>query len=206
MLFDLEKIATPVVYKILTACVFPRPIAWVSTRDRQGGFNAAPFSFFNAMGSNPPTVVLGLMPDPAKGFKDTANNIIETNEFVVNLVSEDVAEKMNMTAINAPTGVDEFELAGLTPVDSTQIKAPRIAESPVSFECSVISSVVTGPRQTIVIGRVHVIHVADDYVIDADKGYLRTEDIGLIGRTYASGYVRTTDRFDMERPVWKGSD
>ena len=113
MYWDLEQVSEPIAYKLVAATVMPRPIAWVVTQDAAGRTNAAPYSFFNVMGSAPPTVVLGLMGDAARGFKDTASNIMATGEFVVNLVPERLVQAMNITAVDAPAGVDELALAGL---------------------------------------------------------------------------------------------
>ena len=202
MLFDMETLPQQDRYKILVASVVPRPIAWVTTRSRAGIVNAAPFSFFNAMGADPPTVVLGIMPREGR-LKDTAANIQETAEFVVNLVSEANAEAMNITCIDAPPGVDELELAKLTPVPSVAVAPPRIGESPISFECRLLAALVTGPLQTIVIGRVVRAHVDDAFVLDAKRCHLDTPKLQLIGRMHGSGvYVRSTDRFEMQRPTW----
>jgi flavin reductase (DIM6/NTAB) family NADH-FMN oxidoreductase RutF len=202
MLFDMESLPPQDRYKILTASVVPRPIAWVTTRSRAGAVNAAPFSFFNAMGSDPPTVVLGIVPREGR-LKDTAANIQETAEFVVNLVSEANAEAMNVTCIDAPPDIDELQLARLTPVPSRSVAPPRIGESPVSFECRLLASLVTGPLQSLVVGRVVCAHVDDAFVLDAKRCHLDTGAMRLIGRMHGSGvYVRSTDRFEMQRPTW----
>jgi flavin reductase (DIM6/NTAB) family NADH-FMN oxidoreductase RutF len=203
MLFDLEKMPTEIVYKMLSACIVPRPIAWITTLNGDGGINAAPYSFFNMMGSNPPTVAVGLMAAPDGGFKDTARNIAARGEFVVNLVTEALAEKMNETSIDAPAGVDELALANLTSAPSTRVAPPRIAESPISIECVSIASVITGPMQTIVIGRMVAMAAHESAIKDVEHGYI-TEDMGFIGRTFANGYIRTHDRFDLVRPTWAG--
>jgi len=202
MLFDMETLPQQDRYKILAASVVPRPIAWVTTKSRAGVVNAAPFSFFNAMGADPPTVAIGIIPREGR-LKDTAANIQETAEFVVNLVSEANAEAMNVTCIDAPPGIDELELAKLTAVPSDAVAPPRIGESPVSFECRLLASLVTGPLQTIVIGRVVRAHIADAFVLDAKRCHLDTPKLQLIGRMHGSGvYVRSTDRFEMQRPTW----
>ena len=144
----------------MTATVTPRPIAWVTTLSEDGVVNAAPYSFFNVLGHEPPTLRSGCSPDQGR-FKDTATNILATGEFVVNLVSEGNAAAMNVTCIDAPPEIDELALAGPHAAPSHKIRPPRIAESPVSFECKVLSSLVTGPRQTAVIGRVVCAHVED---------------------------------------------
>jgi flavin reductase (DIM6/NTAB) family NADH-FMN oxidoreductase RutF len=203
MRFDLDKISPAIAYKLLVATVVPRPIAWVVTRSIEGRINAAPFSFFNVMGPNPATLVLGINRDSERGYKDTARNIIDTGEFAVNLVPFHLAEKMNETAINAPQGMNELELAGLTTVPSVHIKPPRIAESPVAFECVKHSTVETGPHQIIVIGLIQAIYIADEFIKDASRGHVDTDGLDLVGRTFGSGYVRLKDKFEMARPVWK---
>jgi len=202
MLFDMETLEAQNRYKILASTVTPRPIAWVTTRSEDGVVNAAPYSFFNALGHEPPTLALGLLAGKGR-FKDTATNILATGEFVVNLVSERNAEAMNVTCIDAPPDIDELELAGLTPAPSHAVRPPRIAESPVSFECRVLTSLVTGPRQTIVIGRILRAHIDDAVVQDKARCYIDTQALRLIGRMHGSGwYARCTDLFQMDRPTW----
>jgi flavin reductase (DIM6/NTAB) family NADH-FMN oxidoreductase RutF len=203
MRFDIDKIDDQIAYKLLAATVVPRPIAWVTTLTSEGQRNAAPFSFFNVMGPSPATLVLGINADAKKGYKDTARNIFDTGEFVVNLVPFALADAMNITAVDAPTGTDELSLAGLETTESALIKPPRIAQSPVAFECVTHSHVETGPHQVIVIGKVVSIHVEDKYVRDAARGHIETEALDLIGRTFGSGYIRTHDRFDLVRPSWQ---
>jgi flavin reductase (DIM6/NTAB) family NADH-FMN oxidoreductase RutF len=202
MLFDMETLAPQDRYKILTATVTPRPIAWVTTLSESGVVNAAPYSFFNVMGHEPPTIALGVLAGTGR-LKDTAANILARGEFVVNLVSEANAAAMNVTCIDAPPEVDELALAGLTAEPSRFIAPPRILESPVSFECRGLASLVTGPRQTIVIGRVVCAHVDDAFVQDAERCYIDTKALRLIARMHGSGgYARSTDLFDLERPSW----
>jgi flavin reductase (DIM6/NTAB) family NADH-FMN oxidoreductase RutF len=202
MLFDMETLEASNRYKILTATVTPRPIAWVTTLSEDGVVNAAPYSFFNVLGHEPPTLALGLLAGSGR-FKDTATNILATGEFVVNLVSEKNAAAMNVTCIDAPPDVDELALAGLTAIASHKIKPPRIAESPVSFECKMLTSMVTGPRQTAVIGRIVCAHVDDAMVQDKERCHIDTPALRLIGRMHGSGwYARCTDLFQLDRPVW----
>ncbi|NMM42870.1 flavin reductase family protein [Rhodospirillaceae bacterium KN72] len=203
MFFDVSRIEPQNAYKLMTSTVVPRPIAWVSTLSEDGVANAAPYSFFNVMGSDPATVVIGIQKDAKRGFKDSAHNILTTGEFVVNLVNEAVAEKMNISCIDAPRDVSEFDIAGLTQRPSQLVKPPQIAESPVSFECVNLTSLVTGPRQTLVVGRVVGIRIEDEYILDADKAYVDTPALHMIGRTYGSGwYTKTADQFQMGRPVY----
>lgn len=202
MRFDLEGLETAKAYKLLAATVMPRPIAWVVTQDAAGAVNAAPFSFFNVMGSAPPTVAIGILGDPERGFKDSARNILDTGEFVVNLVPERLVEAMNITAVDAPRGMDELELAGLSTAPSTHIKPPRIADSPVGFECVAHSTVVTGPAQAVVIGRVLAVHLDDAFILDADRCHVDTPALDLVARSYGSTYVRAQDTFELTRPSW----
>lgn len=202
MFFDMGQLAADVRYKILTATVTPRPIAWVTTRSPDGVANAAPFSFFNVLGHEPPTVVLGLLRHPEKGLKDTAENILATGEFVAHLVPHQMAEAMNVTCVDAPPGTDELKLAGLQTAPSRMIAPPRIVGSPVAFECRTISTHETGPRQVAVIGEVVCAHVADEVILDADKGYIDTPALDLIARMHGSGwYARPVDLFQLARPA-----
>lgn len=201
MFFDMGQLAADIRYKILTATVTPRPIAWVTTRSPDGVANAAPFSFFNVLGHEPPTVVLGLLRHPDKGLKDTAENILATGEFVAHLVPRQMADAMNTTCADVPPGVDELVLAGLRTVPSRMVAPPRIADSPVAFECRTLSTHETGPRQVVVIGEVVCAHVADEFVLDAGKGYIDTLALDLIARMHGSGwYTRAADLFQLERP------
>lgn len=205
MRWDMEAVATPVAYKLLAATVMPRPIAWVVTQDAMGRVNAAPYSFFNVMGSAPPTVALGMLADPERGFKDSARNILETGEFVINLVPERLVAAANQTSINAPFGVDELALAGLTTTPSTHIAPPRISESPVAFECRRHTTVETGPHQLVVIGQVIAVHIADRFVLDAERAHIDTPALDLVARSYGSDYVRSHDTFQLHRPTWAES-
>jgi flavin reductase (DIM6/NTAB) family NADH-FMN oxidoreductase RutF len=202
MLFDMENLEAQSRYKILTATVTPRPIAWVTTLSDDGVINAAPYSFFNVLGHEPPTLALGLLAGKGR-FKDTATIILATGEFVVNLVSERNADAMNTTCVDAPPEIDELALAGLIAVPSHAVRPPRIAESPVSFECRILTSMVTGPHQTIVIGRIVCAHVEDAFVQDRERCYIDTQALRLIGRMHGSGwYARCTDLFQLDRPTW----
>ena len=202
MHFDLAAIPASDAYKLLVSTVVPRPIALATTVDAAGRVNAAPFSFFNAVSSVPPVVVLGISPgDEAAGdgYKDTERNIRDTGEFVVNLVDEALAERMNVCAVDFPTAIGELERADLTPVASVGVRAPRIAESPVSFECKRITGLSLGPRSTLEVGRVIHIHIRDD-LIDPERYYVATEKMRLIGRMHGRGwYARTSDLFLMDR-------
>src|SRR5499427_5716889 len=201
MHFDLAQIPASDAYKLLVSTVVPRPIALATTVDRSGRVNAAPFSFFNAVSSVPPVVVLGISPGATSedGYKDTERNIRDTGEFVVNLVDEALAERMNICAVDFPGGIDELDKAELTALPSAGVRPPRIAQSPVSFECRRITGLSLGPRSTLEIGRVIHIHIRDDLVVSSNVP-AHTEKLGLIGRMHGRGwYARTTDLFLMNR-------
>ncbi len=200
MLFDFDTLSPQDRYKLLVSTVGPRPIAWVVTQDASGLVNAAPFSFFNAISGDPPLVIIGIGGRKPGDAKDTGNNIRETGQFVVNMVSDANAQAMNVTAIDFPAGVDEIKEAGLTTVASVKIKPPRIAESPVAFECERFMNIDVGTDRTLIIGRVLAVHVRDDAVLNAERCYIDNEKLDLIGRLHGAGwYSRTRDRFDMPR-------
>ena len=204
MEFDMRSLPLMSRYKILTSTVTPRPIAWITSMASDGALNCAPFSFFNAVGHDPPIIVLGLLKNPDGSFKDTASNIFSTGEFVVNLVSEIDAQKMNLTSVDAPSDVSEIDLAEIETLPSARVKPPRIATSPVSFECKRMAALDLGPGQTVFIGRVIVAHIKDEFISDPEKLYFDTPAMALIGRTHGAGwYARTTDQFKMDRPVYQ---
>ena len=201
MRYDLDGLPERMAYKLLAATAVPRPIAWVVTLDKAGQRNAAPYSFFNVMGSAPPTVALGIMADP-RGLKDTAQNIADTGEFVINLVPERLVQAMNLTSVDAPRGVDELALAGLETLPSSHVKPPRIAESPVAYECKLIEMVETGPGQVVVIGRVLSVHIEDRFLMDPERAHIDTPALDLVARGFGSTYIRSQDRFELDRPTW----
>jgi flavin reductase (DIM6/NTAB) family NADH-FMN oxidoreductase RutF len=199
--FDPGEHTAPDIYKLMIGMIVPRPIAFVSSLDEQGVRNLAPFSYFTACTSDPPVVcfVSGYRrtEHPAK---DTLRNIIATKEFVVNIVSEEFVDKMNLTSAEVAPEVDEFELSGLTPVASELVRPPRVAESHVHMECHLRQLLPIGEAPgggTVVFGDVLRFHVdekiIDGYKIDPDK-------LKAIGRMGGPTYVRTRDRFNRERP------
>lgn len=201
MQFDMAAMDLGQRYKLMNSTITPRPIAWICTESADGLVNVAPYSFFNACGVDPPLVMLGLLHDFRTGqLKDTATNIVASREFVVNLVSEADAEVMNLTSVDAPRDVSEADYAGVTLAPSTKVGPPRIASSPVSFECELREAIEIG-KQTVVIGEVVAMHVDDAFISNPEKLYLDTPGMGLIGRTHGAGwYARTTDQFALERP------
>jgi flavin reductase (DIM6/NTAB) family NADH-FMN oxidoreductase RutF len=200
MLFDFAAISPRERYKLFVSTITPRPIAWVVSQDAHGHLNAAPFSFFNAFAGEPPVVGIGIGSHEAGRPKDTRRNIRETGEFVVNLVCEEAAAAMNITAIEFEPEVNELEEAQLETIPSVYVKPPRIAASPVSMECKLMQIVELGTENGLVLGRVLAMHVRDDAVLDAAKQEIDTPKLKLIGRMHGRGwYARTSDLFQMER-------
>jgi flavin reductase (DIM6/NTAB) family NADH-FMN oxidoreductase RutF len=191
MLFDFAVLPAPVRYRLLTATVVPRPIAWVVSQNPGGRVNAAPFSFFNVMSDEPPILCVSIGGREAGRRKDSGQNIRATREFVVNLVTAPLMQQMHITAIEFPPEVNELAEADLATLPSLRVRPPRIAASPVAFECTVHSFVEFGDDRTLVVGQVVAMHVHDDAVLNADRGHIDTPKIDLVGRMQgAGGYVR----------------
>jgi flavin reductase (DIM6/NTAB) family NADH-FMN oxidoreductase RutF len=193
MQFDLTAIDALLRYKLLSATVTPRPIAWVLSLDAKGRLNVAPFSFFNVFGEDPPVLAFSILSRSREDLKDTGANVRRRGEFVVNLVGEDNLHQMNVTAIEFAPNVSEIAEAGLTPHPSLKIATPRILESPVSLECRLMRVIELGAMRSLVLGEVLAIHIRDDAVVDAARGYVDTPSLRLIGRAGANSYVTTTD-------------
>jgi flavin reductase (DIM6/NTAB) family NADH-FMN oxidoreductase RutF len=199
MELDLEGQYAERAYSILACLVTPRPIALVTTLSPDGKVNAAPFSFFNLLGANPP--ILAFAPgDREDGTpKDTPRNIRLTHEFVVNLVDESIAEAMNKCAASLPYGENELASAGLHGAPSSVVKPPRILESPASLECTEWGTLQIGENR-VVIGVIKRVHLRDE-LFDAEKERVRTDQLYVIGRMASPHwYCRTRDRFEMIRP------
>jgi flavin reductase (DIM6/NTAB) family NADH-FMN oxidoreductase RutF len=204
MQLDPQALGERETYKLLIGCVVPRPIAWVATVDQQGVRNLAPFSFFNAIGSNPPALSVAISyADRADGRKDTLRNIVATGEFVVNIVDEDLAQAMNITATNYPPEVDEFATAGLTPAPSVLVRPPRVAESPVSLECRLFTQVPVGAgpgSATLVVGTIALLHVRDDLVDERHR--IDITKLRPIGRLAGASYTYVHETFEMARGTY----
>ena len=201
MHFDFATLGPAERYKLMSAAITPRPIAWVTTISPEGVRNAAPYSFFNMMGADPPLVALGLMRRPDGSHKDTARNIQENGEFVVNLVREADAATMNFTCIDAPPDFDELDAASIPTLPSGLIAPPRIASAPVSMECQLFQSIEAG-QTTIVLGKVMMFHIQDD-LVDVERLHVDTLAMQLVARMHGAGwYTRSTDLFQLSRPVY----
>ena len=192
------------IYKLMTGIIVPRPVALVSTVDSNGGVNLAPFSFFSGVGSAPPTVLF--CPSLRSGSnqpgerKDSLRNVEETREFVVNVVSDAIAAKANITAAEVAPDVDEFQLAGLTPLASEVVRPPRVAESPAQMECRLLQVIYTGnvpSSGVIVLGEVVRFHVRKDLF---DDFRVDPATLDAVGRMAGNTWVRTRDRIELVRP------
>lgn len=183
------------------AIVAPRPIGWISTIAADGAVNLAPYSFFNAIGSNPHLVMFS-----SEGRKDSVSFIHETQEFVVNLASRDLIEKMNMSSVDAPRGVSEFGYAGLTPVSSTLVKPPRVGEAHAALECRMTDwyepKGIGGRASSniVVFGEVVGIHIDEAVITD---GLFDIVKAGTTARLGYMDYATVTETFQMRRPHWE---
>lgn len=208
MHFEVLELPHRELYNILISCVGPRPIAWVSTLGAAGQPNLAPFSFFNCVSAKPPLLAFspGLRaPSEPKGSsagepKDTLRNVRETKEFVINVVTCDLLEPMNLTSGEYEASINEFELAKLTPVPSKLVRPPRVGESPVSFECKLYQILEFSPAPgggALVIGEIVAIHIDDAHWKD---GRIDRDSLDLLGRMGGIQYTRTRDRIELPRP------
>lgn len=196
---DLEKDFADRAYQLLVSLVTPRPIALVTTISADGKINAAPFSFFNVLGANPPICAFAPGDRDNGTPKDTALNVRATHEFVVNLVDEGIAEAMNQCAASLPFGENELMRAGLTATPCSIVKPPRIAEAPASLECVEWGTLQIG-KNRVVIGLIKRLHLRDE-LFDAEKKRIFTDKLFTIGRMASPHwYCRTRDRFEMKRP------
>ena len=196
MRFDLETSPASVAYKLLVGLVAPRPIALITSIDEQGRLNAAPFSAYNYLCTDPPIVGIGVTNRPGESHvpKDTARNIRRTGEFVVNVVTEDIAAKMNICATDFPAEISEVEMAGFTTAPSQVVKPPRIAEAHAALECREYTTMEIG-RSRIILGRVVSVYV-DDRFVDPDGPYIKADELHAIGRMNGLGnYAKTRDAF-----------
>jgi flavin reductase (DIM6/NTAB) family NADH-FMN oxidoreductase RutF len=192
------------VYKILTGAVIPRPIGWISTVSQDGIPNLAPFSFFNAVGEDPPHVMFSTVRS-GNTNKDTLNNVLATGQFVVNMATEELVEAINASSVNLPPDGNEFDYAGLTAIPSVKVKAPRVAQSPIHFECQMVHHYsLEGHKDggaTIIIGRIVMFHVSDNVLLDDFK--INRETYHPIARLEGYNYAKLGEVFSIKRPFIK---
>ena len=189
------------IYKILIGTVLPRPIAWVSSVDPSGNINLAPFSFFTVASVNPPILCFSPLLQENSIEKDTLVNISQTGEFVVNIVSYGLAQTMNRTSGPYPSDVNEFDVAGVTPKQSTFVKPPCVADSLVNFECKLQQIIPLGSEPmagNLILGKVCNIHIDPDIV---RNGEVDSKSLDAIGRLGGNMYTTIRDCFEMERPA-----
>lgn len=201
MEIDPQETSQKNIYKILTGAVIPRPIGWISSISEDGVPNLAPFSFFNAVGEDPPHVMFSTVRTGDKN-KDTLNNVLATKQFVVNMATEELVEAMNATSIELPPDGNEFEYAGLTPVPSVKVKPFRVKESPITFECELVHHYSLEDHKnggaTIMIGRIVMFHV-DESVLQNDYK-INMETYRPVARLAGSNYAKLGEIFSIKRP------
>ena len=200
MQFDIQHTESSALYKLLTGTVIPRPIGWISTIDANGINNLAPFSFFNVVSEDPPHVMFSTVRTGNKN-KDTLNNILYNNQFVVNLVTEDVVEQMNNSSQSVPSDVDEFELANVTPIDSVYIQPKRVKESLVHFECEMVHHYFIENHQNggacIIIGKIITMHIDDSILMENHR--INLETYKPVARLAGSNYSKLGEIFSIKR-------
>ena len=200
MQFDIQNTESSALYKLLTGTVIPRPIAWVATVDENGIDNLAPFSFFNVVSEDPPHIMFSTVRTGNKN-KDTLNNILANQQFVVNLVTEDVVEQMNTTSQYVAADVNEFELANVTPIESIYIKPKRVKESLVQFECEMVHHYFIEKHQNggacIIIGKIITMHIDDSILMENHK--IDLEKYKPVARLAGSNYSKLGEIFSIKR-------
>ena len=200
MQFDIQNTESSALYKLLTGTVIPRPIAWVATVDENGIDNLAPFSFFNVVSEDPPHIMFSTIRTGNKN-KDTLNNILANQQFVVNLVTEDVVEQMNTTSQSVAADVNEFELANVTPIESIYIKPKRVKESLVHFECEMVHHYFIEKHQNggacIIIGKIITMHIDDSILMENHK--INVEKYKPVARLAGSNYSKLGEIFSIKR-------
>ncbi|NSZ66095.1 flavin reductase family protein (plasmid) [Agrobacterium tumefaciens] len=196
--FDFTELSARDRYKLMIGTIIPRPIALVTTVDEHGGYNAAPFSFFNCLSADPPILAIGVENNPDMSFKDTGHNIRMTEVFTVNIVSFDIAEAMHLCAAKFPRGVDELKEAGLTALPGTKVASPYIREAPAAFECRRHVTLELGKSRQIIMGEILFAHYADG-IVD-DRLHVDPAGIDAIARLGGDTCSTTRDRFEMLTP------
>ena len=200
MQFDQQELEQKSIYKLLSGIVIPRPIGWVSSISEDGIVNLAPFSFFNAVGDDPPHVMFSVGRS-ANANQDTVTNVLTTKQFVVNMVTEELVEQMNMTAQAIPSHESEFEFAKLTPIPSFKVKPPRVKESPISMECELVHHYTLENNKfggsTILIGRIVLFHIDEQMMLEDFK--INMETYKPVARLAGSNYSKIGEIFSVKR-------
>ncbi|MCF4164266.1 flavin reductase family protein [Zavarzinia compransoris] len=200
--FDFADLAGRDQYKLLIGTVVPRPIAWVTTVDGSGRVNAAPFSFFNVLSSEPAIVALGLDLKADGTAKDTTRNIRETGEFTVNIVSNALVEAMTVCAIPFPHGTEELAEAGLTTAPGLKLRCPYIKEARAALECRLFQDIALPTGRAIILGEVVAAHV-DDCIL-TERLHVDAHGLDAVGRMGGEAYASTRYLFDLKRLTVEG--
>jgi flavin reductase (DIM6/NTAB) family NADH-FMN oxidoreductase RutF len=200
MQFNPQDLEQSAIYKLLTGIVIPRPIGWISTISEDGIHNLAPFSYFNAVGDDPPHIMFSTVHSNHSN-KDTLNNVVATKQFVVNMVTEDLVEQMNLTSQPIAANESEFELAGLTPIASSLVKPPRVKECKITMECEMVhhyklENSKTGGA-TIVIGKIVLFHIDESVLLENYK--INIETYKPVARLAGSNYSKLGEIFSIKR-------
>jgi flavin reductase (DIM6/NTAB) family NADH-FMN oxidoreductase RutF len=201
MEIDLSKLTVPQAYHWMIDTIVPRPIAFISTVNGKGVGNLAPFSYFNAVSTAPPVVMVSITQKRDGSEKDTLRNILETKQFVINSAQESLAAQINQCSAEYPSGVDEMQKVGLTPIASVKVRAPRVKESIVQLECELVQTVTFGKgpgASTAVFGKILLLHVQDDCI---QNGRLPIANYQPLARLGGQTYARVRDVFDLPRPI-----
>lgn len=201
MQFDFEELSKKDRYKLLCAVVAPRPIALITSISPSGIGNAAPMSFFNVFGDEPPIIIVGVQNRLTGGPKDTAENARSTGEFVVNMVNREIGEAMITTAVEFPPEVDEVEKAGFTYEPSVKVRPSRIKQSPASMECR-LERIVDYSNRSILFGEVVHMNI-DDECIDPVNLHIDNQKYQPLGRLHGDYYVSTETQFQLHRPTYQ---
>ena len=200
MEFNPDTLEASAIYKLLTGSVIPRPIGWISTIDEIGINNLAPFSYFNIIGDDPPHVMFSTVRGNNTN-KDTLNNVLTNKQFVVNMVTEDLVEQMKATSQTVPAEIDEFKLAGVTPIASTKIQPNRVKESPITFECEMVHHYfIENHKQggaCIVVGRIVIMHIDESVLLDNYK--INMETYKPVSRLAGANYSKLGEIFSVKR-------
>lgn len=200
MQLDPTNLEPSAIYKLITGAIIPRPIGWISTIDKNGINNLAPFSYFNAVGEDPPHVMFSTVRGNHTN-KDTLNNVLENKQFVVNMVTEEVVEQMNLTAQSVASDIDEFQLANLTPIPSIKIQPMRVKESPITFECELVHHYFLEDHKNggacIIIGRIVMFHVDENMLLDNYK--INLDTYKPVSRLAGSNYSKIGEIFSIKR-------
>ncbi len=200
MQYDPQELEQKAIYKLLSGIVIPRPIGWVSSISEEGIVNLAPFSFFNAVGDDPPHVMFSAGRS-ANANQDTVKNVLTTRQFVVNMVTEELVEQMNMTAQAIPPHESEFDFAKLTPIPSLKVKPPRVKESPITMECELVHHYTLENSKfggsTILVGKIILFHIDERMMLDDYK--INQDNYQPISRLAGSNYSKIGEIFSVKR-------